>query len=80
MYKINIGVIWFSVFVTISLFIQIIFGPNQVAYHLGIITQEKVCNEIGAEMVKNGGNSIDAFIAASFCLGVINPFSAGLGA
>ena len=56
------------------------FGPTQVPNRIGIVTQEKTCSEIGAQMVRDGGNSIDAFIASSLCLSVVNPFVAGVGA
>jgi gamma-glutamyltranspeptidase len=70
----------FSAVVTIALVIQIIIGTTQVPNRIGIVTQDKVCTEIGAQMVKIGGKSFDAFIASSLCLGVVNPFFAGFGA
>ena len=70
----------FSAVVTISLVIQIIIGTTQVPNRIGIVTQDKVCTEIGAQMVKIGGKSFDAFIASALCLGVVNPFFAGFGA
>ncbi len=70
----------FSAIITIALIIQIGIGTNQVPYRIGIITQEKVCSDIGADMVSIGGKSIDAFIASSLCLSVVNPFSSGPGA
>ena len=78
--KIIVGGISFSAIVTIALFAQILFGPHQVPYRIGIVTQEKVCSDIGADMVRQGGNSIDAFIASSLCLSVVNPFASGIGA
>ena len=65
---------------TIALIIQILVGTTQIPNRIGIVTQEKVCSDIGADMVQKGGNSIDAFIASSLCLSVVNPFSSGLGA
>lgn len=70
----------FSAIVTVALIIQIMIGTTQVPYRIGIVTQEKICSEIGSEMVRVGGKSFDAFIASSLCLGVVNPFSAGFGA
>ncbi|RNA25419.1 gamma-glutamyltranspeptidase 1-like [Brachionus plicatilis] len=78
--QIIIGGIVFSVSITFALIIQILVGPSQIPNRVGIITQEKVCSDIGAEIVKKGGNSIDAFISSSLCLSVVNPFAAGLGA
>jgi gamma-glutamyltranspeptidase len=70
----------FSLIVTFALLIQILFGPNQVSSRIGIITPEQQCSEIGAQMIRQNGNSVDAFIATALCLGVVNPFSAGFGA
>jgi gamma-glutamyltranspeptidase/glutathione hydrolase/leukotriene-C4 hydrolase len=70
----------FSGLITVALIIQIALGTNQVPYRIGIVTQEKVCSDIGSDMVNAGGKSIDAFIASSLCLSVVNPFSAGPGA
>jgi hypothetical protein len=78
--KIIIGGIVFSVIVTLALIIQMVIGPNQVPNRIGIVTQEARCSEIGADMVRNGGNSVDAFIASQLCLSVVNPFVAGVGA
>ena len=70
----------FSGIVTIALIIQIMLGTTQVPYRIGIVTQEKICSEIGSDMVRAGGKSFDAFIASSLCLSVVNPFMSGLGA
>ena len=78
--KLIICGIIFSLLVTVALIIQIAIGPNQVPNRIGIITQESVCSEIGADMVRQGGNSVDAFIASALCMGVVNPFVAGFGA
>lgn len=78
--KIIGGGLIFSLVVTVALFIQIIFGGTQVPNRIGIVTAERVCSDIGADMVRMGGNSVDAFIASSLCLSVVNPFAAGFGA
>jgi gamma-glutamyltranspeptidase len=78
--NIIIGTMIFCAIITIALIFQIIFGPTQVPNRIGIVTQEATCSKIGSKMVEDGGNSIDAFIAASFCLSVVNPFVSGIGA
>ncbi|KAF9049718.1 gamma-glutamyltranspeptidase [Panaeolus papilionaceus] len=37
------------------------------------------CSQIGVETLKAGGNAVDAAIAATFCTGVVNMFSSGIG-
>ena len=70
----------FSLVITVALMVQILLGTEQVPYRIGIVTPEKVCSDIGASMINMGGNSVDAFIASSLCLSVVNPFSSGIGA
>lgn len=37
------------------------------------------CSEIGASMLRQGGHAVDAAVATSFCVGVVNPMSSGIG-
>ena len=78
--NIIIGGIIFSGIITLALIIQIAIGTTQVPSRICIITSEQVCSDIGSQMVRKGGKSIDSFIASSLCLSVVNPFSSGLGA
>lgn len=78
--NIIIGGFVFSITITLALILQILLGPTQVPPRVGIVTPEPLCSEIGAQMIRNSGNSADAFIASSLCLAVVNPFAAGFGA
>ena len=78
--NIIIGGMSFSAVITIALIIQIAIGSTQVPYRVGIVTQEEICSQMGADMVHAGGKSVDAFITSSLCLSVVNPFTAGPGA
>lgn len=40
-----------------------------------VATDNKRCSVVGVDILKAGGNAIDAAIAAVFCLGVVNMFS-----
>lgn len=44
-----------------------------------VSTDVGTCSEIGATVLSNGGNAIDAAVASSLCLGVLSPISSGLG-
>ncbi|KXS15091.1 gamma-glutamyltranspeptidase [Gonapodya prolifera JEL478] len=39
----------------------------------------KACSDIGVDVMKDGGNAVDAAIATSLCVGTFNSFSTGIG-
>ena len=46
----------------------------------GLVTsQNRIASEIGADVLCNGGNAIDAAIATSFAPGVVEPWMSGIG-
>lgn len=44
-----------------------------------VTTDHEICSGIGGNILKKGGNAVDAAVAVMFCLGVTNPQSSGLG-
>ncbi|KAF7694683.1 Glutathione hydrolase proenzyme 2 [Cucumispora dikerogammari] len=44
-----------------------------------VATEVPICSEIGVKILKMGGNAVDAGIAATICVGIINSFSSGIG-
>lgn len=54
--------------------------PRHPAYlikarHGAVASENVVCSEIGVDVLKDGGNAVDAAIASTFCIGVLDMFS-----
>jgi len=47
----------------------------------GIVASDsEICSRIGLAIMRDkNGNAVDAAVATSFCLGVVNPYSSGIG-
>ncbi len=44
-----------------------------------VATNHYEVSEIGADVLRRGGNAVDAAIAVSFAIGVVEPWNSGLG-
>lgn len=44
-----------------------------------VATENSQCSEVGIDVVRAGGSSVDAAIAAMVCIGAANMFASGLG-
>ncbi|KAJ2083131.1 hypothetical protein H4R24_001044 [Coemansia sp. RSA 988] len=49
------------------------------AKHGAIATDEPRCSAIGADVLREGGNAIDAAVASALCIGVLQAHSSGIG-
>src|SRR3954471_22976683 len=54
-------------------------GSQVTATHAAIATSSPAATQIGLRVLRDGGNAIDAAIAVSFALAVLEPKSTGLG-
>ena len=43
-----------------------------------VVSENDLCSRIGARILSEGGSGVDSAIAMTLCIGVTNPFSAGL--
>ncbi|KAG5645211.1 hypothetical protein DXG03_006729 [Asterophora parasitica] len=49
------------------------------AKHGAVAAENQRCSKIGVNVLKDGGNAVDAAVATTFCVGVVNMFSSGIG-
>ncbi|KAI9028043.1 gamma-glutamyltranspeptidase [Hyaloraphidium curvatum] len=57
----------------------IISGDVVEASHGVVVSESKICSEMGAGVLKDGGNAVDAGVAVATCLGVTGSFFSGAG-
>ena len=65
---------------TIFLFICAAIQLNAQSYGRNgmVVSDQKIASEVGIEILKNGGNAIDASVAVAFALAVTFPRSEGV--
>ena len=49
------------------------------AEHAVVVTTDSIASEIGAAIMERGGNAVDAAVAVSFALAVVNPQAGNIG-
>jgi len=50
-----------------------------VAPHVMVVSEHQLASDVGAEVLRRGGNAIDAAVAVGFALAVVNPRAGNIG-
>ncbi|URE00502.1 Gamma-glutamyltranspeptidase [Musa troglodytarum] len=54
--------------------------PEVVTARRGAVaTDDRRCSRVGRDVLREGGHTVDAAVAAALCLGVVSPASSGVG-
>ena len=53
--------------------------PDAIGYNGMVVTSNEHASEVGIEILKKGGNAIDAAIGVSFALAVVHPGAGNIG-
>lgn len=61
-----------------------VYSQNVDKHHIevekaAVATAHSLASQIGLEMLENGGNAVDAAIAAAYAIGVLEPSGSGIG-
>ncbi|MDP9361011.1 MAG: gamma-glutamyltransferase family protein, partial [Acidobacteriota bacterium] len=70
---------WVVAIVTLLAAAHAFAGSQVTATHAALATSSRAATQVGLSVLKNGGNAIDAAVAVSFALAVVERQATGLG-
>ena len=68
-----------TLFLSLILCVQLSARQPVRARHAMVVAQEPIAADVGLQVLKNGGNAVDAAVAVGFALAVTYPYAGNLG-
>lgn len=54
-------------------------APLPEAIHGAVSSESAICSNIGTQLIKDGGNAVDALVGTVFCVGTMATYHSGIG-
>src|SRR5262249_32614544 len=75
----NLSMRRLTLFFSLLLCVELSARQPVRARHAMVVAQEPIAADVGLQVLKNGGNAVDAAVAVGFALAVTYPYAGNLG-
>lgn len=68
-----------AIVVLLAVFVAFSAHSADIGTHGAVATVDRIASQAGIDAMRNGGNAVDAAVAAALTLGVVNGYNSGIG-
>lgn len=54
-------------------------GDGDIPKRGAVASESSICSSIGTQLIKDGGNAVDALVGTVFCVGTVGMYHSGIG-